>query len=86
LDLSSYAGVVDLAHLKWIVPNKCGYLRCTLIMFIWKEVATTGSDATLSDLKVSGTTIAGFASATTTYTAELYSWHNYSSTNYSGYN
>jgi hypothetical protein len=28
-------------------------------------------DATLSDLKVSGTTIAGFASATTTYTAEL---------------
>jgi hypothetical protein len=49
-------------------------------MFILKEVATTGSDATLSDLKVSGTTIAGFASATTTYTAELYSWHNYSST------
>jgi hypothetical protein len=38
-------------------------------MFIWKE-ATAGSDATLSDLKV-GTTIAGFASATTTYTAEL---------------
>jgi hypothetical protein len=39
-------------------------------MFIWKE-ATAGSDATLSDLKVGTTTIAGFASATTTYTAEL---------------
>jgi hypothetical protein len=40
-------------------------------MFIFERGSDSGSDATLSDLKVSGTTIAGFASATTTYTAEL---------------
>ncbi|MBR4650125.1 MAG: InlB B-repeat-containing protein [Prevotella sp.] len=33
--------------------------------------ATKSSDATLSDLKVSGTTVTGFSSATTTYDVEL---------------
>jgi hypothetical protein len=32
-------------------------------MFILERGSDNGSDATLSDLKVSGTTIAGFASA-----------------------
>jgi hypothetical protein len=57
-----------LAHLKWIVPVTNADF--CMIMFILEEVATAGV-MPLSDLKVSGTTIAGFASATTTYTAEL---------------
>jgi hypothetical protein len=71
LDVSTYTGV-DLAHLKWIVPvTNAGTTMYIDNVYFWKEVATAGSDATLSDLKVSGTTIAGFASATAAYTAEL---------------
>lgn len=40
-------------------------------IYFWKAPADPTTDATLSDLKVAGTTIAGFSSATTTYTYEL---------------
>ena len=40
-------------------------------MYFWKAPAATGTDATLSDIKVNGTTLAGFSSGTTTYTYEL---------------
>jgi hypothetical protein len=57
-------GVVDLAHLNGLFLLQMQLLRCTLIMFIFLERGCDSrSDATLSDLKVSGTTIAGFASA-----------------------
>ena len=40
-------------------------------LYFWKEPAAAGSDATLSDLTVDGSTIADFSSLTSTYNVEL---------------
>ncbi|MEC3906258.1 T9SS type A sorting domain-containing protein [Tamlana sp. 2201CG12-4] len=40
-------------------------------LYFWKTPADPAKDATLSDLKVAGTTIQGFGSGTTSYTYEL---------------
>lgn len=40
-------------------------------LYFWKSPPATGSDATLSDLKVDGTTITGFNSSATSYNYEL---------------
>ncbi len=40
-------------------------------IYFWKAPVTTGSDATLSDLKIDGTTISGFSSGVTSYTISL---------------
>ncbi len=39
-------------------------------IYFWKNPVDPASDATLSDLKVNGTTVAGFSPATTSYTIE----------------
>ncbi|MFK7748546.1 MAG: T9SS type A sorting domain-containing protein [Kordia sp.] len=40
-------------------------------LYFWKNPTAAGSDATLSDLQVDGSTIAGFGPGTTDYTVEL---------------
>ncbi|MEC4004983.1 T9SS type A sorting domain-containing protein [Flavobacterium sp. SUN052] len=40
-------------------------------LYFWKTPPASGSDATLSDLKVAGTTVPGFNSSATSYTYEL---------------
>lgn len=40
-------------------------------IYFWKTPTAAGNDATLSDLKVNGTTIPGFVSSVTNYTMEL---------------
>lgn len=40
-------------------------------LYFWKTPAAAGSDATLSDLKVDGTTVPAFSPGTTAYTYEL---------------
>ncbi len=40
-------------------------------IYFWKNPTQAGSDATLSDLKVNGTTVTGFAPSTLTYSVEL---------------
>lgn len=40
-------------------------------LYFWKNPTAAGSDATLSDLKVDGSTISGFGPGTTDYTVEL---------------
>ena len=39
--------------------------------YFWKNPSAPGSDATLSDLQINGTTVAGFAPATLNYNVEL---------------
>jgi hypothetical protein len=73
LDLSTYAAV-DLAHLKWIVPVTYTPPGETLYIdnvYFWKNPTAAGADATLSDLKVDGTTVAGFGSGVISYTVDL---------------
>lgn len=40
-------------------------------LYFWKEPSASGTDVTLSDLTVDGTTIDGFAATATTYTVDL---------------
>jgi hypothetical protein len=40
-------------------------------IYFWKNPAAAGSDATLSDLKVDGTTVTGFTGSVLSYTVEL---------------
>ncbi|MGB1393656.1 MAG: T9SS type A sorting domain-containing protein [Flavobacteriaceae bacterium] len=40
-------------------------------IYFWKEPTASGTDVTLSDLTIDGTTVAGFAAAATSYTVDL---------------
>jgi hypothetical protein len=40
-------------------------------LYFWKTPSAAGSDATLSDLKIDGTSLVGFSAGTTAYTQEL---------------
>ncbi|MFT6747398.1 MAG: hypothetical protein ACJAZ2_001750 [Glaciecola sp.] len=69
VDLSTYAGV-DLAHLKWIVPvTNAGTTMYVDNVYFYK--AASGKIATLSDLKVDGVTVSGFAAGTLNYAVVL---------------
>jgi hypothetical protein len=73
IDLSAYAAV-DLVHLKWIVPVTYTPPGETLYIdnvYFWKTPTAAGSDATLSDLKVDGSTISGFSAGVINYTISL---------------
>lgn len=73
LDLSTYAGV-DLAHLKWIVPVTYTPPGETLYIdnvYFYRVAVDPLKDATLSDLKVAGTTISSFNSSVINYTYEV---------------
>uniref|UniRef100_UPI0030CA390C T9SS type A sorting domain-containing protein n=1 Tax=uncultured Flavobacterium sp. TaxID=165435 RepID=UPI0030CA390C len=69
IDLSTYTGV-DLAHLKWIVPVTNGGVTMYIDnVYFYRPAASTV--ATLSDLKVDGTTVAGFAPGKINYSVVL---------------
>lgn len=67
IDLSAYSAV-DLVNLKWIVPVTAGGITLYLDnVYFWRPAVDPATDATLSDLQVDGSTIAGFASGITEY-------------------
>jgi hypothetical protein len=72
LDLSTYAGV-NLAQLKWIVPvtNAGTTMYVDNVYFYKAAAADPVKIATLSDLKVDGITVAGFAADKLNYSVVL---------------
>ncbi|MGO4818417.1 T9SS type A sorting domain-containing protein [Flavobacterium sp. W22_SRS_FP1] len=72
LDLSTYPGV-DLAHLKWIVPvtNAGTTMYVDNVYFYKPAAADPVKIASLSDLKVDGVSVAGFAAGTLNYSVVL---------------
>jgi hypothetical protein len=72
LDLSTYAGV-NLAQLKWIVPvtNAGTTMYVDNVYFYKAAAADPVKIATLSDLKVDGVTVAGFAADKLNYSVVL---------------
>ena len=73
LDLSTYTGV-DLTHLKWIVPVSYTPPGVTLYLdnvYFYRDAVDPLTDATLSDLKVDGTTVSGFGSTNISYSVGL---------------
>jgi len=62
----------DIHQLKF--DGQAGVTPSTIFLdniYFWKEPTPAGSDATLSDLKVDGETVAGFAPSVLNYTVEL---------------
>lgn len=72
MDLSTYAGV-NLAQLKWIVPvtNAGTTMYVDNVYFYKAAAADPVKIATLSDLKVDGVTVAGFAADKLNYSVVL---------------
>jgi len=68
-DLTDISGI-KLESGTWTWPNGTTLIYVDNIYF-WKEPSAPGSDATLSDLQVDGTTIAGFSPTVLTYSMEL---------------
>jgi len=68
IDLSSYT-VPNLANLRWIVPVTPGTANIMYFdnIYFWKTAVDPVTDATLSDLKVDGTTITGFLPSKISY-------------------
>jgi hypothetical protein len=71
LDLSTYTGV-NLAQIKWIVPvtNAGTNMYVDNVYFIRQQLIQQKT-ATLSDLKVDGVTVAGFAADKLNYSVVL---------------
>jgi hypothetical protein len=68
IDLSSFT-VAALATLKWIIPVTPGTANVMYFdnIYFWKTAVDPVTDATLSDLKVDGTTITGFLPSKISY-------------------
>ncbi len=70
IPLEAYVPPVDLSDVYQfkVVGNGTVYFDN---WYFWKEPSGSGDDATLSDLQVDGTTVAGFAPTTLNYEVEL---------------
>ena len=66
VDLSDYEALNQFA-ITSNINNYAWYDN----MYLWKEPTASGTDVTLSDLTIDGTTIAGFAAGATSYTVDL---------------
>ena len=70
IPLSTYVPPVDLSNVIQFKVEGSGTVWLDNLYF-WKYPPTSGSDATLSDLTVDGSTVNGFSSATLNYDVEL---------------
>lgn len=73
IDVSLYSAV-DLTNLKWVVPVSYEGSGTTIYfdnVYFWKAPTDPLKDASLSDLKIDGTTLHNFSATTITYTHQV---------------
>ncbi|WP_290848294.1 T9SS type A sorting domain-containing protein [Flavobacterium sp.] len=74
LPKSAFTGMTWDAVFQIKFDGAAGVTPSTIYLdnvYFWKTATPTGSDASLADLKIDGTTIPGFVSSVNTYTYEL---------------